>query len=251
MQSLYSNYDYREISQAYPDGRGPLKYNQTFIANAQELTDSMFGLLIVLQTDSVVGTFYIEFTNTLSEIFEYSQNDNIIQASPIAITKIYQVPKKAKYFRIRFVNQSITYPQTILIINTYIINSSPLLTGLDNSGNGQILKIDASGSINVITKPISNNIILTDGPMTAIYFTTVFSPQILGTNITIYGSSITSTTLTVQYSYDGSTFFDTNHTLTTTTNFNLELITSAPYMRLRNNNSTVVSYIQLYVALSF
>jgi hypothetical protein len=251
MQSLYSNYDYREISQAYPDGRGALKYNQTFIANAQELTDAMFGLLIVLQTDSVSGTLFIEFTNTISEQFEYTQTDVITQANPLTITRLYQVPKKARYFRVKFLNTSNTYLQTILLINTYILNTSPLITGLDNSGNGQILKIDSSGSINTNVKTISNNLVLNSGSMAAKYFSLVFSPQNLGTLVTIYGSSLTSTTLTVQYSYDSSTFFDTNHTITTTTNFNLEFTTSAPYMRLRNDNSTIVSYILLYIAFSF
>jgi hypothetical protein len=238
MLSVYSNYDYREVTQLYPEGRGALKANQQFIPNGQLTTSNSYGLLIIVKTD-VIGTIYVEFTNIKKEPYDFTQIENI------TTTKILQVPIKAKYFRVRFVNDNTD--QSEFILNTYILNVVNLMSGIDSLGNGYILQTDDTGSL--ITKSKSNTILLFSGNITISETSSTISPEYYGKHISIYGTSDSTNNLTVQYSGDNTIWFNSTHVIAcNSTDFNLDFICSAKYIRLINDTTASVT---CYISLCF
>jgi hypothetical protein len=239
MLSLYSNYDYREKSQLYPEGRGALRANQQYIANAQEVPNNVTGLLIIVKTD-VQGICFIDFTNSVSYPYEFTQQETIYN------THIIQVPIRAKNFRIRYVNGP--SDQSILTINTYLIYNAQLMSGIDYNGTSRIMLIDDTGIVYTrISRQPGNTIAYPTGFYTGLTPSYSAQPQINGTNISIFGTSDVSNNLTVQYSVDQNTWFNTKHIIPCgSTDFNYDFICSSPYIRLITDiDATMTCYISM------
>jgi hypothetical protein len=167
--SQYSNYDSDEI--IYGKAKGGLNAQQEFRPVPQQIGQGA-GLLVSIYSDTI-GKLYIEFTNIIEPNFIFTE-EIIIPANTI---KTMVSPVKASYFRVRFINDAFV-AQTIFKLNTYIIQTEPLIIidaassfSVDASGSlwvnikdssGNNIKIDSSGNLNTKIYDSNGNNIITD-----------------------------------------------------------------------------------------